>query len=162
MSFQQAFLSEIFKTAGSTVATVAVAKPTETPREPEKAVELQAAGAIQDSPAMPEHTSAETNAAQTTPAQRTENDAERLAAWERGELVTIPHTAEALEIYQAIEIEQTARRRRLFVVAEELSRALATIDQIDQRHRPDDFDFALSVMRACVEDARRWLARGST
>jgi hypothetical protein len=162
MSFQQAFLSEVFKTAGSTVATVAVADTITADDSAETSAKLQAAGAIQDNPAMPEHASAETNAAQTTPAQQSENDAERLTAWERGELVTIPHTAEALEIYQAIEIEQTARRRRLFVVAEELSRALVTIDQIDQRHRPDDFDFALSVMRARVEDARRWLARGST
>ncbi len=129
---------------------------------PETAAKLQTAGAIQDSPAMPEHTSAEANAAQATPAQQPANSAGRLAAWERGEWVTIPHTAEALEIHQAIEIEQIARRRRLFVVAEELSKALNTIDRIDRDQRPDDYNFALSALRSRVEDARPWLARGST
>jgi hypothetical protein len=122
---------------------------------------LQNAGAAQDCPAMPEHASPEANAAQATPAQRATNDAERLAAWERGEWVTIPNTAESLEIYQAIEIEQTARRRRLFAVAEELSKSLTTIDQISQEQRPDDYNFALSVLRSRVEDARPWLARGN-
>lgn len=162
MSFQQAFLSEVFKTVSSTVATVAVAKSTETTREPEKEAETQTAGAPQDSPAMPEHTSAEANAAQATPAQQPDNNAETLTAWERGEWVTIPHTAEALEIHQAIEIEQTARRRRLYVIAEGLSKALNTIDRIDRDQRPDDYSFALSVLRSRVEDARPWLARGST
>ncbi|KAF1082341.1 MAG: hypothetical protein GQF41_1062 [Candidatus Rifleibacterium amylolyticum] len=123
---------------------------------------LQTAGELQNGPAMPEHTDPEPNATWATPAQRPENEAEKLSAWERGEWVTIPHTAEALEIHQAIEIEQTARRRRLFVVAEGLSKALNTIDPIDRDQRPDDYSFALSVLRSRVEDARPWLARGST
>ena len=161
MSFQQAFLSEVFKTVSSTVATVAVAKSTEATREPEKNDKLQTAGELQNGPAMPERTDPEPNATGATPAQQPENSAERLAAWERGEWVTIPHTAEALEIHQAIEIEQTARRRRLYVIAEGLRKALNTIDRIDRGQRPDDYNFALSVLRSRVEDARPWLARGN-
>ena len=161
MSFLQKFLAEVFETASSKVATVAVAEPAETTNELEKAVELQPAGELQSDANGRKHGSGETSGPQATPAQQVENSAERLAAWERGEWVTIPNTAEALEIYQAIEIEQTARRRRLFVVAEELSKCLNTIDQINQDSRPDDYNFALSVLRSRVEDARPWVARGN-
>ncbi len=114
---------------------------------------LQPSGATQNTPAMPEHGNAEQNAAQATPARQPEDDAERLAAWERGEWVTIPHTAESLEIYRALELEHRANQAGRPEVAEELSRALTTIDQIDQQQRPDDFDFALSVLRSVTEDA---------
>ena len=120
---------------------------------------LQLSGATQNTPAMPEHTSIEQNALQATPAQRPENDAERLAAWERGEWVTIPHTAESLEIYRALELEHMARQIGRLEVADELSRALATIDQIDQQQRPDDFAFALLVLRSATEDAACHLSR---
>ena len=161
MSFLQKFLAEVFETASSKVATVAVAEPAETTNELEKAVELQPAGALQSNAEGCKRGSDKANAAQATPAQRATNDAERLAAWERGEWVTITNTPEALEIHQAVEIEQTARRRRLLVFAEELSKSLTTIDQINQEQRPGDYSFALSVLRSRVEDARQWLARGS-
>lgn len=119
---------------------------------------LQAAGAIQDSSAMPEHDNDKDSSAHTAPAQQPENDAERLAAWERGELVTIPHTAEALEIYRALELEHTAKQIGKPEFAEELSRALATIDQINEQQRPEDFDFALSVLRSVTEDAAALLS----
>lgn len=105
-----------------------------------------------------EHVSVETSAAQTMPAQQAESSAERLAAWERNELVTIPHIPEALEICRALELEHTARQIGKPEFAEELSRALATIDQIDQQQRPDDFDFALSVLRSVTEDAASHLS----
>ncbi len=126
---------------------------------PEEMSDFQPSGATQNTPAMPEHASTEQNALQATPAQRPENDAERLAAWERGEWVTIPHTAESLEIYRALELEHMARQIGKPEVVEELSRALATIDQIDQQQRPDDFAFALSVLRSATEDAACHLSR---
>ncbi len=113
---------------------------------------LQPSGATQNSPAMPEHASDKASAAQVTPAQQSDNNAERLATWERGEPVAIPHSAELLEIYQALELEHMARQIGRSEAAEELSRALATIDQIDQQQRPGDFDFALSVLRTVIED----------
>lgn len=122
---------------------------------PEKMSDLQPSGATQNTPAMPEHASAEQNAIHAKP----ENDAERLAAWERGEWVTIPHTAESLEIYRALELEHMARQIGRLEVADELSGALATIDQIDQQQRPDDFAFALSVLRSATEDAACHLSR---
>lgn len=108
---------------------------------------------------MPEHVSVEANSAQAKPVQQAENGAERLAAWERGEWVTIPHTAESLEIYRALELEHRANQAGRPEVAEELSRALTTIDQIDQQQRPDDFAFTLSVLRSAAEDAACHLSR---
>lgn len=126
---------------------------------PEKTARSQDSGATQNNPAMSEHVSVEASAAQAKPAQQAENDTERLAAWERNELVTIPHIPEALEIYQALELEHTARQIGKPEFAEELSRALATVDQIDQQQRPDDFSFALSELRSAAEDAASLLSR---
>jgi len=126
---------------------------------PEKTARSQDSGATQNNPAMPEHVSVEANSAQAKPVQQAENGAERLAAWERGEWVTIPHTAESLEIYRALELEHRANQAGRPEVAEELSRALTTIDQIDQQQRPDDFAFTLSVLRSAAEDAACHLSR---
>ncbi|PKL48113.1 MAG: hypothetical protein CVV42_10660 [Candidatus Riflebacteria bacterium HGW-Riflebacteria-2] len=124
----------------------------------EETARSQPSGAIQNIPAMPEHGSVEVSTAQIKPEQHSEIDAERLSAWERGELVTIPHTAESVEIYQALELEHRANQIGMPEVADELCPALATIDQIDQLQRPDDFDFALSVLRSVTEDAANHLS----
>ncbi len=114
---------------------------------------LQADGAAQNSPAMSKHGNTETRATQVIPAQQSETDAERLAAWERGEWVTIPHTAESLEIFRALELENMAQQIGMVEIAEELSKALAAIDHIDRYKRPEDFDYALSVLRSVADDA---------
>lgn len=78
MSFQRAFLSEVFKSASSTVAKVAVANTISADDSAETSTELQPSGELKNSLAISEHTDTEPDTAQAMPAQQSGNDAERL------------------------------------------------------------------------------------